>query len=287
MRDDTDKTRWRARVLAARRQLDPPALTAAAAALERHVVPALASAGTIAAYVPVGREPGSLSLLDALHAGGIRILLPVVVPNGLNWAAYTGPTAPAPDPLATETPDPLVDGSLVDAPPVDVPPIDAPPGNAPPVAGPPGNAPPVAGPPGDAPPLAGPPGNAPPGDAPPVAQPPGDAPLSDGPLVDGPLVDGPLGLREPAGPRLGPDAVADADVVLVPALAVDHAGTRLGRGGGYYDRALARVPAGVPVVALLHDGELVDALPADPWDRPVTAAVLPATGWVQLPAARG
>ena len=69
----------------------------------------------------------------------------------------------------------------------------------------------------------------------------------------------------------------------MPALAVDHRGVRLGRGGGYYDRALAAAPAGVPLVALLHDGELVERLPADPWDTTVTSAVEPAIGWTELP----
>ena len=50
-------------------------------------------------------------------------------------------------------------------------------------------------------------------------------------------------MREPAGPRLGRAAVAEAQLVVVPALAVDRRGLRLGRGGGSYDRALARVPA--------------------------------------------
>ena len=84
------------------------------------------------------------------------------------------------------------------------------------------------------------------------------------------------GLREPTGPRLGPGAVTDADLVVVPALAVDLQGVRLGRGGGSYDRALARVRAGVPVVALVHDGEVLPDLPAQAHDRPVTAVVTPA-----------
>jgi 5-formyltetrahydrofolate cyclo-ligase len=92
---------------------------------------------------------------------------------------------------------------------------------------------------------------------------------------------GPRGLLEPGGPRLGPDAVAGCDLVLVPALAVDASGTRLGRGGGSYDRALART--GARTIALLYDGELVDALPAEPHDVRVRAAVTPATGLVELP----
>ncbi len=86
------------------------------------------------------------------------------------------------------------------------------------------------------------------------------------------------GLREPAGPRLGRSAVAGAELVIVPALAVDHRGRRLGRGGGSYDRALVRVSASALTVALLHDGELVEAVPAQPHDRPVDAAITPADG---------
>jgi 5-formyltetrahydrofolate cyclo-ligase len=89
------------------------------------------------------------------------------------------------------------------------------------------------------------------------------------------LVPAGRGLLEPAGPRLGPEAVATADVVLVPALAVDRTGMRLGRGGGSYDRALARVPVGTFVCALLFDDELLDAVPAAPHDRRVTAVVTP------------
>ena len=86
---------------------------------------------------------------------------------------------------------------------------------------------------------------------------------------------GPRGLWAPEGPRLGVDAVTDADVVLVPALAVGADGARLGRGGGSYDRALARVPAGRPRTALLYDGELLPGVPAEPHDQRVTGVVTP------------
>lgn len=92
------------------------------------------------------------------------------------------------------------------------------------------------------------------------------------------------GLLEPTGPRLGPDAVATVDVVLCPGLAVDRAGHRLGRGGGSYDRALARVPVGTFVCALLYDDELLDEVPVGPHDRPVTAVVTPA-GLTRFPRA--
>jgi 5-formyltetrahydrofolate cyclo-ligase len=91
------------------------------------------------------------------------------------------------------------------------------------------------------------------------------------------------GLRSPVGPVLGVSAVASADVVIVPALVVDRGGRRLGRGGGSYDRALARVGLSVPVVALLHDGELVsEPLPALPHDRPVSGVITPTLGVVWL-----
>lgn len=89
------------------------------------------------------------------------------------------------------------------------------------------------------------------------------------------LVPAGRGLLEPVGPRLGPDAVASADVVLCPAVAVDRTGMRLGRGGGSYDRALGRVPVGTFVCALLYDEEVVDRVPAGAHDRPVTAVVTP------------
>jgi 5-formyltetrahydrofolate cyclo-ligase len=101
---------------------------------------------------------------------------------------------------------------------------------------------------------------------------------------DGRLVPGGRGQREPAGPVLGVAAIATVSLVVVPALAVDRHGVRLGRGGGSFDRALARVPAGVPVVALLHDGELRERdLPALPYDRPVSAVIMSADGLVHLP----
>jgi 5-formyltetrahydrofolate cyclo-ligase len=90
------------------------------------------------------------------------------------------------------------------------------------------------------------------------------------------------GLLKPTEPPRGTGAVASADLVIVPALAVDARGNRLGRGGGGYDRALARVGPAVPVVALLHDGELVGRVPAEPHDRPVPMAALPSRGVLRL-----
>ncbi len=73
--------------------------------------------------------------------------------------------------------------------------------------------------------------------------------------------------RDPSAARLGKDAIASADLVLAPGLAVDPWGTRMGQGGGCYDKALPRRRPGVPVVVLLHPGELgSDPLPREPHD---------------------
>jgi 5-formyltetrahydrofolate cyclo-ligase len=115
----------------------------------------------------------------------------------------------------------------------------------------------------------------------PVLQPDGDL---DWASYEGPdsLAPGPRGLLEPAETRRGVTAITSADLVIVPALAVDRAGQRLGRGGGSYDRALARVGASILTVALLYDGEFVDEVPAGPHDQPVRAAALPTEGISRL-----
>lgn len=100
---------------------------------------------------------------------------------------------------------------------------------------------------------------------------------------------GSLGIEEPAGPRLGPHAIAEADAVLVPALAVAADGYRLGRGGGHYDRTLAlraRLLGDRPdeLIAVVYDDEFGPSVPHDGLDRPVTAVVTPARGLVRLPA---
>jgi len=89
------------------------------------------------------------------------------------------------------------------------------------------------------------------------------------------------GLYEPTGPRLGVAAVAEADLVIVPAVAVDRRGMRLGRGGGSYDRALARATG--QVVAVLDTAALVAEVPVEPHDRPVRAVIMP-DGLLLLPA---
>ncbi|WP_436847019.1 5-formyltetrahydrofolate cyclo-ligase [Streptomyces atratus] len=187
--DMPQKASLRRELLAARSLLSREDVDDAALVLSRGAVslPELAEARTVAAYVSVGREPGTRALLDALHARGVRVLLPVLLPdNDLDWAPYEGA---------------------------------------------------------------------------------------------GRLLPAGRGLLEPDGPRLGTDAVLEADVVLLPGLAVDGRGMRLGRGGGSYDRVLARLAAAgahPALVVLLYDNEVVATVPVEPHDHPVDAVVTPA-----------
>jgi 5-formyltetrahydrofolate cyclo-ligase len=93
---------------------------------------------------------------------------------------------------------------------------------------------------------------------------------------DGELADGRLGMSEPTGARLGRDAIADADLVLCPALAVDREGRRLGQGGGSYDRALPR--ARCPILAVVFDDEVLATVPSEAHDRPVDGVLTPLAG---------
>jgi 5-formyltetrahydrofolate cyclo-ligase len=68
------------------------------------------------------------------------------------------------------------------------------------------------------------------------------------------------------------------DVVICPAAAVDDTGTRLGWGGGYYDRFLVDLPADTPVFALVFDDDVASGLPREAHDVPVTGVVTP-SGW--------
>jgi 5-formyltetrahydrofolate cyclo-ligase len=113
--------------------------------------------------------------------------------------------------------------------------------------------------------------------------------LPDGDLdwasYEGPdsLRPGPRGLAEPAEPPRGVTGIASADLVLLPAVAVDRQGWRLGRGGGSYDRALTRVGSPVPTVGLLYDGELLDEVPVGQHDQRVRLIVRPSHGITRLP----
>ncbi|MFF8574712.1 5-formyltetrahydrofolate cyclo-ligase [Streptomyces sp. NPDC015408] len=190
--DEPDKRTLRREILTARNRLtaDDVRESGDALAVRALGMPEVAGARAVAAYVSVGAEPGTLALLDALRARGVRVLLPALLPdNDLDWGEYTGT-----DSLAR---------------------------------------------------------------------------VRHGGRMD---------LFEPAGARLGPDAVTEADVVLLPGVAVDGRGLRLGRGGGSYDRVLARLErsgARPALLVLLYDREVVAQVPAEPHDRPVDAVVTP------------
>ena len=107
-------------------------------------------------------------------------------------------------------------------------------------------------------------------------------PLRWGEYRPGALTRGRWGLLEPPEPWLPSSALADAGLVLVPALAVDRAGVRLGRGRGFYDRSLPNRDPRAWLLAMVRDEELVDKLPADPHDVPMTHALTPRRGVIHL-----
>lgn len=109
-----------------------------------------------------------------------------------------------------------------------------------------------------------------------------DLPMQWAEYRPGELVTAPFGLREPPPPWLAPESIAEATVLLVPALAVDRHGNRLGRGAGFYDRALTWAAADARLVAVVRDDELLDAIPAEPHDVPMTHALTPGRGLIRL-----
>lgn len=84
---------------------------------------------------------------------------------------------------------------------------------------------------------------------------------------------GALGITEPHGPRYNSNVLRACALVIAPAMAVDKHGLRLGKGAGYYDRALAGLD--VPVAAVVYDPEFVDAVPHEAHDAPVDAVITP------------
>lgn len=89
------------------------------------------------------------------------------------------------------------------------------------------------------------------------------------------IAEGLFGLPEPVGDVLGPIAVNDVDLLVIPAAAVDRSGMRLGWGRGYFDKTLGSMEKCPPVYAVIFDSEFVDDVPRDVHDQPVTGVVTP------------
>jgi 5-formyltetrahydrofolate cyclo-ligase len=83
------------------------------------------------------------------------------------------------------------------------------------------------------------------------------------------------GMPTPTSELLGPIAINDVDLILVPAAAVDRTGMRMGWGRGYYDKTLGSVEGCPPVYAVIFDDELVDTVPRERHDMPVNGVVTP------------
>lgn len=92
-----------------------------------------------------------------------------------------------------------------------------------------------------------------------------------------------LGMPYPTTGLLGPMAIHDADVLLIPAAQVGSDGARLGWGRGYFDRTLGSMEKKPPTFAVVYDHEVVDSVPTEPHDQPVDGAVTP-SGVIRFPA---
>ena len=88
-------------------------------------------------------------------------------------------------------------------------------------------------------------------------------------------VRGAHGVDEPVGETLGPDAIENVDLMLIPAAAIDVRGNRLGWGRGYFDRTLTLIGGRAPVFAVIHDQELLESVPTEAHDVAITGVVTP------------
>jgi 5-formyltetrahydrofolate cyclo-ligase len=102
--------------------------------------------------------------------------------------------------------------------------------------------------------------------------------------ADGDIAEGLFGLPEPVGELLGPIAVNDVDLLVIPAAAVDSTGMRLGWGRGFFDKTLGSMERCPPVYAVVYDTEIVDEVPSDIHDQRVTGVVTPTRTITLTPA---
>ncbi|WP_375383675.1 5-formyltetrahydrofolate cyclo-ligase [uncultured Microbacterium sp.] len=100
------------------------------------------------------------------------------------------------------------------------------------------------------------------------------------------ITEGMFGLPEPVGELLGPIAVNDVDLLVIPAAAVDRSGMRLGWGRGFFDKTIGSMQRCPPVYAVVFDTEVVDEVPRDVHDQPVTGVVTPTRTIVLAPTRR-
>ena len=103
---------------------------------------------------------------------------------------------------------------------------------------------------------------------------------------DGDITEGLLGMPEPVGELLGPIAVNDVDLLVIPAASVDRTGMRLGWGRGFFDKTLGSMERCPPVYAVVYDSEVVDQVPSDIHDQRVTGVVTPTQTIVLSPKRR-
>jgi 5-formyltetrahydrofolate cyclo-ligase len=87
--------------------------------------------------------------------------------------------------------------------------------------------------------------------------------------------EGPFGWPEPVGELLGPIAINDVDLIIVPAASVDESGMRMGWGRGYIDRTIGSMEQCPPVYAVVFDNEFLEAVPTELHDKPVNGVVTP------------